>query len=162
MTATHLREEETDKRPVYKQKMNERDTDAVEAIQEVLSVETTPVKAGIALKFSGTSDNFTLSTKNDEFTIFADEWHEHFPNLEQLKSFLTDLFSGTAKIVIKYLGKTPVAHQRQILKENNWIVMSRNGSLVSPFWKPKSYKTIGYENCQQDDGEVREKASEIE
>jgi len=129
--------------------MNERNTNAIAAIQEVCPAEATPTKAGIVLKFSGISDKFTLSTENDEFTLFTDEWHEHFPDIEQLKSFWIGIFSGTEKIVIKYRGKTPIAHQRQVLKEGNWIVMSRTGSFVAPFWKPKSYKTIEYKIANQ-------------
>ena len=129
--------------------MNDRNIKAISAIKGAFSVKATPSAKGTTLEFKGTADVFTLSTENDEYTIFTRDWHAHFPDIEQLSSFLTALFTGTAKIIIKYRGKCAVAHQIQILKDGQWIVMSQTGSLISPFWKPKSYKTIGFENCQQ-------------
>jgi len=129
--------------------MNDRNIKAISAIKGAFSVKATPSAKGTTLEFTGTADLFTLSTANDEYTIFTRDWHAHFPDIEQLTSFLTALFTGTAKIMVKYRGKCAVAYQIQILKDGQWIVMSQTGSLISPFWKPISYRTIGYENCQQ-------------
>lgn len=130
--------------------MNDRDKAAIAEIQEKWPVTATPGDNEICLEFSGIPEKFNLSTAHDEFTIFTDTWHEHFADMEQLVSFFDGLFTGKIQIVVKYRGKTPVAHQVQVLEDKRVNVMSRTGGLVSPFWRPKSYRTLRYATANKE------------
>jgi hypothetical protein len=133
-------------------KMTERDNNAIAAIRRKYRVVANPEKDGVNLEFAGVSEKFSLSTKNDEYTLFADSWHEHFPSLDHLLAFLDGLFSGTIQIVVKYRGKTAVGHQRQVLVEGQMRVVSQMGALVAPFWRQKAFKTLRYASEAQTNG----------
>lgn len=125
--------------------MKDQDKEAIAKIQEKYSVSTSQGKHGICVEFAGVQEKFNLSTANDEFTIFTDEWHEHFADIDQVLIFFDGLFAGTIQIVVKYRGKTPVGHQAQVLKKGQIDVVSRTGSLLSLFWRQKSFKTKKYQ-----------------
>ena len=124
--------------------MNDRDKEAIARIREKYSVTTSDGKNGPCLEFSGVPEKFNLTTANNEFTVFTDEWHEHFADMDQLMDFWDGLFAGRVRIVLKLRGKTVVGHQRQVLKDGKPEVMSWTGSLLPLFWRRKTFKTLGY------------------
>jgi hypothetical protein len=124
--------------------MNDRDKEAIARIREKYFVTTSDGKHGICLEFAGVPEKFNLTTANNEFTVFTDEWHEHFADMNQLMDFFDGLFSGTTRIVLKLRGRTVVGHQRQVLRDGKICVMSRTGSLIPLFWLRKTFKTLNY------------------
>ncbi len=124
--------------------MDDRDRDAVATLQNRFAVKATPTEKSTTLQFAGVPEKFNLSTKNNEFTIFTDAWHEHFADLSELQAFLDGLFSGRIQILVKYRGRTPVGHSTQVLKDGKVSVVSRTATLLPLFWRPKSYKTLNY------------------
>jgi hypothetical protein len=124
--------------------MNDRDTEAIQRLQRKYAASANQTPKGIHLRFPGVPDSFGLSTAHGEFTLFTSAWHEHFPDLDKLESFLDGLFSGRVEIVVTYRGKTPVAQQIRVREDGGFKVVSWTRSLVPLFWRPKSCKTLTY------------------
>ena len=110
-------------------------------------VEDTP--RGLQLRFPGVAESFELSTADDELTVFAESWHEHFEDIETLERFLDGLFSGSLEIVVTYRGSTPVAHKVVALRDGEMQVMSSTVVLVPLFWRRKSQRTLNYKSPNQ-------------
>jgi hypothetical protein len=99
----------------------------------------------LKLTMKSIDETLSLSDKNSEYTVFTSAWHEHFDEIGQLESFLRALLSGGIVVVVKYRGKQPVAHQAQMIKDGHTQVVSQAASLISPFWRARSFKTFRYE-----------------
>jgi hypothetical protein len=125
--------------------MSDRDTDAMERLHQKFGATTTRTSKKIQLDFPGVSESFQLSTSDDELILFAETWHEHFPDIDSLENFLDALFSGRVEIIVTYRGKTPVGHQVRVQRDGREEVVSRTAILVPLFWKPKSHKTFTYD-----------------
>ena len=97
------------------------------------------------LTMRGINETLSVSDKDSKYTVFTSEWHEHFDEISELESFLRALLSGGIVVLVQYRGKQPVAHQAQMTKDGHTRVVSRAASLVSPFWRAKSFKTFKYE-----------------
>jgi len=99
---------------------------------------------GLRLRFPGIADSFELFTDDDELTLFAESWHEHFSDLEDLERFLNALFAGRLEIVVTYRGDRPVGHRVLVRRDGETKVMSRTAVLVPLFWRRKSRRTLSY------------------
>jgi hypothetical protein len=100
---------------------------------------------GMQCEFPGVLQTFELSSANDELTLFAEAWHEHFDSMEDLEGFLHRLFDGTLQITVTYKGTTPVAHRVVARRGDETRVLSRSGVLMPLFWRRKSQRTFTYE-----------------
>lgn len=118
--------------------------DAIADLKEEYPITMMSVGDEIQLKIEGVQDTFVLSVSRHECILFTDVWHEHFDTADDLAEFLDGLFTGRIQIVVKYRGQTPVAHKVQVLHGGKVNTVSWTGSLVSPFWRKKSYKTLEY------------------
>ena len=115
-------------------------------IQEKYAVTTCSEGDLIHLDVDGLKKKFRLSISKKERILFADCWHLHFDDPPcTLKAVLEGLFSGTIQIVVKFRGNTPVAQRTKVIQDDGPRCISWTSSLVSPFWRPKSYKTFTYE-----------------
>jgi hypothetical protein len=126
-----------------------KDIDVIEKIKSAFPVKVTTEK-GIMIEFEGVEEKFNLDTAHDEFTIYTDTWHYHFADMDMLLTFFKDIFAGTLQIVVKFRGKTPVAHQVQLVKDGKVYVVSQTGILIPLFWRKKSYKTLNYKITAND------------
>jgi hypothetical protein len=103
---------------------------------------------GLQLRFPGVAESFELSTADDELTVFAESWHEHFEDIETLERFLDGLFSGRLEIVT-YRNSTPVAHKIVARRHGETQVVSSTSVLVPLFWKRKSQRILSYKSSDQ-------------
>lgn len=92
----------------------------------------------------GIDEEFRASVLGNECIVSTSEWHEHFASPENMEAFLRCLLAGKAEIVVTYRGDKPVSHRVQIVGGKKPRVVSRTGSLFTPFWKPKTRKTKQY------------------
>lgn len=106
---------------------------------------TSSGKKEVKFTVDGIEDTFHVSVHSNDCIICTESWHEHVADYYGLNSFLHLLFSGTIRITVKYRGRFPVAHCVRKMHKGKEVVISRTGSLVSPFWKKKSYKTLEYQ-----------------
>lgn len=116
----------------------------LEQFQENYFVHFSQNEDGFELDLDGIDEKFQIGISGDEIILFGEAWHEHFEGPNEFQEFLKELFIGSIQIVTKYRGNTPVAHQLQILRDGVPIVISQTGSIFSPFWREKSFKTITY------------------
>ena len=115
-------------------------------IQEKYPVTTCSEGDLIHLDVDGLKEKFRLSISKKERILFADSWHLHFDDPPiTLDALLKGLFSGTIQIVVKFRGDKPVAQRTKVIQDDGPSYISWTSSLVSPFWRPKSYKTFTYE-----------------
>jgi len=99
---------------------------------------------GLRLRFPSIADSFKLFTDDNELTLFADSWHEHFNDIEDLERFLDALFAGRLEVVVTYRGDRPVGHRVLARRDGETKVMSRTAVLVPLFWRRKSRRTLSY------------------
>lgn len=98
------------------------------------------------LTMRGIDEMLSVSDRTGEYAVSTSAWHEHFDEVGELEDFLRALFSGNIVVVVKYRGSQPVAHQIQMIKDGRHTqVVSRGASLVSPFWRARTFKTFRYE-----------------
>jgi hypothetical protein len=115
-------------------------------LKQKYPIADTAVGNEIELKIEGVQDTFHLSVSRHECILFANVWHEHFRTADHLAQFLDGLLTGRTRIVVKYRGRTAVAHQVQLIQDGKVKVVSWTASLISIFlfWRNKSYKTLDY------------------
>ena len=99
------------------------------------------------LDVKGTNGNFRLTVSKGESILFADVWHIHFGGHYplSLESLLEGLFAGTIQVIVKFRGDKPVGQKVKIIQDDGPNYISWSSALVSPFWRPKSYRTFTYE-----------------
>ena len=124
-------------------------SEIVSRLQQKFGATITETPRGLQVRFPDVTERFELSTANDELTLFAESWHEHFSALGALEGFLGALFAGTAEIVVTYRGKTPVGHKVLVREDNGTRIVSRTGILIPLFWKRKSQRTFNYKSPNQ-------------
>lgn len=140
----HLKSEPTD------ETINDEVLDTLATIQEKYSV--TPSSEGdlIHLDVKGVKETFRLTVSKEECILFSNAWHIHFddPPLT-LKLLLEDLFAGKVHIIVKFRADIPVGQRVKVIQNNEPIYISSTGVFMSPFWRPKSYKTFTYEAAEK-------------
>ncbi len=124
--------------------MNDKILSALARIEERYPITSTCQADQIDIDAKGVDGDFRLSVCEKTGAVFSDSWHEHFDDYEGLEPFLENLFSGKFQVVVEYRGESPIAHQLQMLEGDKIIVRSTTRSLVSPFWRKKSRKTLRY------------------
>lgn len=124
--------------------MTDEIAEALARIKRKYSITVNPGDGQIDIDVNCLNGDFRLSISEREHIIFTDSWHEHFDDYGGLETFLTKLFSGEIQFVVKCRGSTPVAHQLQVLCNGEIEVRSWTSSLVSPFWRKKSYRKLRY------------------
>lgn len=105
---------------------------------------TSSGKKRMEFSVDGITDEFWVSVNSGDCIVGANAWHEHVGDAEGLEDFLHLLFTGTIQIEVTYRGNTAVGHHVRRLKDGKEETMTRTGSLISPFWKRKSYKKLDY------------------
>jgi hypothetical protein len=131
--------------------MMDKVKEAIAKLKQDYPITETSAGGEIELKVEGVQETFRLATFRHECILFADAWHEHFDTADDLAEFLDGLFTGRVQIVVKYRGKTPVAHKVRLLHEGKIHFVSWTGSLISLFlfWRKKSYKTLDYRRADK-------------
>ena len=71
---------------------------------------------------------------SNEFIVRFDGWHEHFGSARPAFDCFLFAFSGKARVVVTYRGRTPVKWVLEHLDEDGWHVDSEVGHLFIPFW----------------------------
>jgi len=126
--------------------MNEEVIATLKRLKEKYTFEISSEKDLIHLDVDGLNEKFRLSISPVDHIVFTKIWHEHFDEPPMnLQSLLENLLSGNIQIVVKYRGDTPVSHRTRIIRNDGPKYSSWTRSLVSPFWRRKSYKTFTYE-----------------
>jgi len=102
----------------------------------------------IKFKVTGIEEVFRIADSGKEIIISTEAWHEHFGEQNSYRDgneFIDDLFSGKVYFSVKCRGDFPVAHSlHKIDEDNKDIILSRAGTLFSPFWRKKSIKKLYY------------------
>jgi hypothetical protein len=126
--------------------------EAITRLKQNYPITVKSFRDEIELHVAGVQETFHLSVSRRECILFVDAWHEHFDTVDDLVGFLEGLFTGHMQIVVKYRGKTPVAHRVRVVHDGKDHVVSWTGSLLCLFlfWRKKSYKTLDYKPA--DDG----------
>ena len=103
----------------------------------------------IHLGVKGTNRDFRLTVCKNKSIVFTDVWHIHFGGHcpLTLKSLLEGLFAGTIHVIVKFRGDKPVAQKVKVIQDGEPNYVSWSSALVSPFWRPKSYRTFTYETA---------------
>jgi hypothetical protein len=103
----------------------------------------------VHLDVKGTNNDFRLTVSKDENILFTETWHIHFGGHYPLtlKSLLDGLFAGKIQVIVKYRGNKPVGQKVKVIQDDGPNYVSWSRALVSPFWRPKSYKTFTYETA---------------
>lgn len=101
------------------------------------------------LDVKGTNRDFRLTVSKNESIVFTDVWHIHFGGHYPLtlKLLLEGLFAGTIHVIVKFRGDKPVGQKVKVIQDGGPNYVSWSSALVSPFWRPKSYRTFTYETA---------------
>lgn len=98
----------------------------------------------IQFAVAGIQELFKVSIISGDCIVATDAWHEHVGDADGLNNFLRLLFTGAIQIEVKYRGKIPVAHCVWKVQDGKKKFIASTSSLISPFWKKKSYRRLGY------------------
>ena len=133
--------------------MTHRVEDIARTIQEALPIATFPAERGLRLEIAGVDASLELAI-GQEFTVFADSWHEHFATRDELMAFLHDLVCGVLQVVVTYQGSRAVAYQ--IVETGNGAVRIRSsgGALLWSWWRQRNEVVLSYRAAQRGEREA--------
>jgi hypothetical protein len=128
--------------------MTHRLEDIGRTIEEALPITTVPAERGLRLEIAGVDASLELAI-GQEFTVFADSWHEHFATRDELMAFLQGLVCGALHVVVTYQGSRAVAYQ--IVEAGNGAVKIRSsgGALLRPWWRQRNEVVVSYKGAQR-------------
>lgn len=98
----------------------------------------------VDIRIAGIADTFRVSVAGGEYTLFTDEWHQHFETAEGLEAFLRYLLTGRARVVVTYRGDRPVAHTIEVIQDGKVRTVGGTAELLQPFWRRKRRKALDY------------------
>ena len=138
--------------------MTYRLEDIGRTIEEALPITTFPAGRRFRLEIAGVEASLELAI-GQEFTVFADSWHEHFATQDELMAFLHDLVCGVLQVVVTYQGSRAVAYQ--IVETGNGVVKTRSsgGALLRPWWRQRNEVVVSYKAAQRGEREAPQRVA---